>query len=76
MKLQIQMFSNTQKASFYKVGTKHPQKAIMVKHPYKIHGWGAFQSKVSSVLFTGIMDGAFYREILTENLFNYYGRGV
>ena len=64
------MFQNTQKV-FYKVGTQPPQKP-MVKHPYKVHAWGAFSAKgpIGLVLFTGIMDGAFYREILTENLFD------
>jgi hypothetical protein len=65
----IQMFRNTQKV-FYKAGTKPPQKP-MVKHPYKVHVWGAFsiKSRIGFLMFTGIMDGAFYREILNENLF-------
>ncbi|RGB30906.1 hypothetical protein C1646_764719 [Rhizophagus diaphanus] len=44
----------------------------MVKHPYKVHAWDAFSAKgpIGLCLFTGIMDGAFYREILTENLFD------
>ena len=56
---------------FYKVGTQPPQKP-MVKHSYKVHAWGAFSAKgsVGFLLFTGIMDGAFYREILVENLFD------
>ncbi|CAJ0850196.1 16833_t:CDS:2 [Entrophospora sp. SA101] len=36
----FQIFRNTQKV-FYKIGTQPPIKA-MVKHPYKIHAWGAF----------------------------------
>jgi hypothetical protein len=66
----LQMFQNTQKV-FYKVGTQPPQK-LMVKHPYKVHAWGAFSAKgpIALFLFTGIMDGAFYCEILTENLFD------
>jgi transposase len=66
----LQMFQNTQKV-FYKVGTQPPQKP-MVKHPYKVHAWGAFSKKgsIGFLLFTGIMDGAFYREILVENLFD------
>ena len=66
----FQMFQNTQKV-FYKVGTQPPQKP-MVKHSYKVHAWGAFSAKgsVGFLLFTGIMDGAFYREILVENLFD------
>ncbi len=44
----------------------------MVKHSYKVHAWGAFSAKgsVGFLLFTGIMDDAFYREILVENLFD------
>jgi len=65
----IQMFRNTQKV-YYKSGTQPPRKA-MVKHPYKIHAWGAFSVKgpIGFFLFTDIMDGALYRKILTENLF-------
>ena len=64
------MFRNTQKV-FYKAGTKPPQKP-MVKHPYKVHVWGAFSIKgqIGVLLFTGNMDSAFYREILKENLFD------
>ena len=63
------MFRNTQKV-YYKSGTQPPRKA-MVKHPYKIHAWGAFSVKgpIGFFLFTDIMDGALYRKILTENLF-------
>jgi transposase len=66
----FQMFQNTQKV-FYKIGTQPPQKP-MVKHSYKVHAWGAFSAKgsIGFLLFTGIMDGAFYREILNENLFD------
>ncbi len=64
------MFQNTQKV-FYKVGTQPLQKP-MVKHSYKVHAWSAFSAKgsVSFLLFTDIMDSAFYREILVENLFD------
>src|SRR6266498_15768 len=66
----FQMFQNTQKV-FYKIGTQPSQKP-MVKHSYKVHAWGAFSAKgsISLLLFTGIMDSAFYREILNENLFD------
>ncbi len=66
----IQMFRNSQKA-FYKVGTQSSQKA-MVKHLYKIHVWDAFSVKgeIGVLLFTEIIDGAFYYKILTENLFD------
>ncbi|CAJ0908040.1 17096_t:CDS:2, partial [Entrophospora sp. SA101] len=36
----FQMFQNAQKV-FYKIGIQPPSKD-MVKHPYKIHAWGAF----------------------------------
>ncbi len=63
------MFQNTQKV-FYKTGIQLPQKLI-VKYLYKIYVWGAFSFKdqVGFFFFTRIMNGAFYREILTENLF-------
>ena len=66
----FQMFQNTQKV-FYKIGTQPPQKP-MIKHSYKVHAWGAFSAKdsVGFLLFTGIIDSAFYREILVENLFD------
>jgi len=64
------MFQNTQKV-FYKIGTQPSQKP-MVKHSYKVHAWGAFSAKgsIGLLLFTGIMDGAFYHKILNENLFD------
>jgi transposase len=66
----LQMFRNTQKV-FYKAGTQPPTKP-MVKHPYKVHVWGSFSKKgrIGFFLFTGIMDGALYRKILNENLFD------
>ena len=68
-KTTLQMFRNNQKV-FHKAGTQPPHKP-MVKHPYKVHAWGAFSAKgpIGFLLFTGIMDGNFYREILIENLF-------
>ena len=44
----------------------------MVKHSYKVYAWGAFSAKgsIGLLLFTSIIDGAFYREILNENLFD------
>ena len=64
------MFQNTQKV-FYKIGTQPPQKP-MVKHSYKVYAWNAFSAKgsIGLLLFTGIMDSAFYHEILNENLFD------
>ena len=66
----FQMFQNTQKV-FYKIGTQPSQKP-MVKHLYKVHVWDAFSAKdsIGLLLFTGIMDGVFYCEILNENLFD------
>jgi len=67
--LSQRAFRNTQKV-YYKSGTQ-PHRKAMVKHPYKIHAWGAFSVKgpIGFFLFTDIMDGALYRKILTENLF-------
>ncbi len=44
----------------------------MIKHLYKVHAQDAFSAKgsISLFLFTGIMDNAFYHEILNENLFD------
>ena len=44
----------------------------MVKHPYKVYAWGAFLAKepIGLYLFTSIIGGFFYCEILTENLFD------
>jgi len=63
------MFRNTTKVR-YKAGKPKPTRAV-VKHPYKVHVWGGFCSKgtVGFHMFTGIMDGERYRNILTENLF-------
>ena len=43
----------------------------MVKHPYKVHAWGAFSAKdqVGFLLFTRIIDEVFYQEILIKSLF-------
>ena len=49
-KTTFQMFRNTQKV-FYKNGTRSPSKA-MVKHPYKVHAWGAFSVKGPVLLFS------------------------
>ena len=44
----------------------------MVKYSYKVHAQGTFSAKgsIGLLLFTDIMDGAFYHKILNENLFN------
>jgi len=54
------MFQNTQKV-FYKAGTQPSQKPI-VKHSYKVHTWDTFSFKcqVRFLLFTEIIDRAFY----------------
>ena len=42
----------------------------MVKHPYKVHVWGAFsrQGPIGVVLFTGKMNAEKYRDILRSQL--------
>ena len=42
-----------------------------MKHPLKVHAWGAFCScgVIGFHCFTEIMDGKLYRNILTKNLF-------
>ena len=42
-----------------------------MKHPLKVHAWGAFCSRgvIGFHCFTEIMDGELYRDILTKNLF-------
>ena len=56
----MQIFRNTQKV-YYKSGTQPPHKP-MVKHPYKVHAWGAFSAKgpIGFFLFTDTMDGVLY----------------
>jgi hypothetical protein len=54
--------------------------APMVKHPFKVHVWGAVcaRGKVAMFTFTENMDRHLYREILNGNLYdnarNIYGR--
>ena len=57
----FQMFRNTQLVR-YRRGSLRPHRSI-VKHPYKIHAWGAFSTRGSISLF-----------LFTENLnaFKYY----
>ena len=63
------MFRNTTQVR-YKSGEPRPRRAT-VKHPFKVHVWGAFCAKgtVSFHMFTENMNGELYREILTQNLF-------
>jgi len=65
----MQMFRNTMTA-FHKVGTEIPQRGVP-KHPAKVHVWGAFSARgtIGFHMFTQNMDGQFYREILTNHLF-------
>jgi hypothetical protein len=44
---------------------------VTVKHPFKVHVWGAFCAKgtVGFHMFTENMNGELYREIINENLF-------
>jgi transposase len=64
----FQTFRNTQIVR-YKAGNSRPSHP-MVKHPYKVHVWGAFcrQGPIGVALFTGKMNSAKYREILQSQL--------
>jgi transposase len=70
----FQMFRNTVQVR-YKAGQPVPTRGI-VKHPFKVHVWGAFCEKgiVGFHSFVGTMDGNLYREILTQNLFEQANR--
>jgi hypothetical protein len=63
------MFRNTTQVR-YKSGEPRPCRAT-VKHPFKVHVWGAFCAKevVGFHMFTENINGELYREILTDNLF-------
>jgi hypothetical protein len=63
------MFRNTIQVR-YKDGEPIPSRPV-VKHPFKVHVWGAFCAKgtVGFCMFTENMNGELYRKILTENLF-------
>jgi transposase len=65
----FQMFRNTMQVR-YKAGGPRPARGV-VKHPYKVHVWGAFcvSGTVGLHIFTETMDGERYRKILSENLF-------
>jgi len=65
----FQMYRNTIKV-YYKENQPPPQKP-MPKHSYKVHFWGAFSAKglIGYFIFTEIMNGDLYRQILNENLF-------
>ena len=63
------MFQNTTQVR-YKCEESIPRR-VTVKHPFKVHVWGAFCAKgiVGFHMFTENMNGELYREIVTENLF-------
>ena len=65
----FQMFRNTQQVRV-KCRKPRPSKP-MVKHPYKVHLWGAFSKRgpIGFYLFTGRINAKKYCEILTEKLF-------
>lgn len=65
----FQMFRNTQLVR-YRKGGQRPQRS-MVKHPYKVHAWGAFSANgpVGFVLFIETMNAQKYCEILEQHLF-------
>ena len=48
----------------------------MVKHPYKVHAWGAFSARgpIALVLFTENFNSDKYQEILETNLFSKLSR--
>ncbi|GBC03809.1 hypothetical protein RclHR1_05330008 [Rhizophagus clarus] len=64
----FQTFRNTQIVR-YKAGNLRPSHP-MIKHPYKVHVWGAFshQGPIGVALFTGKINSAKYREILQFQL--------
>lgn len=64
----FQTFRNTQLVR-YKLGSSRPSRP-MVKHPYKVHVWGAFchQGPIGVELFTGSMNSVKYCEILQSQL--------
>jgi len=65
----FQMFRNTQLVR-YRRGNSRPCRS-MVKHPHKVHAWGAFtaQGPVALFLFTGNLNAQRYCEILESCLF-------
>ena len=64
----IQLFRNTMLAWSREKKPVQP----MVKHPLKIHVWGAinFKGKVGIHIFTENLDRHLYRKILNEQLYN------
>ncbi len=65
----FQLFCNTTLVR-YKIGKEKLQRAV-VKHPLKVHAWGAFCARgiMRFHCFTENMNGKLYQDILTKNLF-------
>ena len=65
----FQTFRNTQLVR-YRLGDQRPQRP-MVKHPYKVHVWGAFSANgpIGFVMFTETMNAQKYCQILEQHLF-------
>ena len=70
----FQMFRNTQLVRYHR-GESRPHRS-MVKHPYKVHAWGAFtaQGPIALVLFTENFNAKRYQQILETHLFPYISR--
>lgn len=70
----FQMFRNTTLVR-YKIDEKKPSRGV-VKHPFKIHVWGAFCSRgiVGFHMFSENLNKELYCNILTRNLFNQANR--
>ncbi len=64
----LQMFTNTIRAWSHDAQPVAP----MVKHPFKVHVWGAIsvKGKVGIHLFTENLDHHLYRKILNDHLYN------
>jgi len=64
----LQMFRNTMLAWSREKKPAQP----MVKHPFKVHVWGAinFKGKVGLYVFTENLDRHLYRQILNEQLYD------
>lgn len=70
----FQMFRNTQLVR-YRRGSPRPHRSI-VKHPYKVHAWGAFSAlgSISLFLFTENLNARKYCQILETHLFPHVSR--
>jgi transposase len=70
----FQMFRNTQLVR-HRRGSPRPHRSL-VKHPYKVHAWGAFsaQGSISLFLFTENLNARKYCQILETHLFPHISR--